>query len=87
MGMLLSSIKKKFPEYDTEQMTNAMKVLFDKATAINDDNFLGEISISKLNSQINNYLQRIKNGTNQRNARNFAGDTDAKWERVLAKMG
>lgn len=84
IGMMLNSLKKLYPEKNTDEMRDLMKVLFDKATQINTPEFLATITISKLNSNINEYINHIKNklGTSRNNTR-FTGIDNDKYNRVL----
>jgi len=83
MGILLGKIKKISPDLNTEQMRKALEYLFDKATEISDDNFLCNISIPKLDSQINQYLNRIKNGRAKHYTKGFGADSPQKWQRIF----
>lgn len=87
LGMLLGKMKKQFPEYNTEEMTKLFEVLFDKCTAITDDNFLNQITISFLNSQLNKYLNYIKNGkTSMSKGFGFQGTDIDKYKRIFEKI-
>jgi len=74
IGMLLGGYKKKNPESDSEKCKLDFKNLFQAACSINDDKFLSQITLSFLNSQINQYLNYIKNGKSTKsNAGNSKG--------------
>ena len=62
IGMLLAGYKKKNPQSDSEKCKFDFNNLFNAACSISDDKFLSQITLSTLNSQINQYLNYIKNG-------------------------
>jgi len=67
VGMLLAGYKKKNKDADSEKCKNDFKNLFQAACSINDDKFLSQITLPFLNSQINQYLNYIRNGKSTKN--------------------
>lgn len=87
LALLLSKMKKQFPEYDTEEMRRLFEILFDKCTAITDDKFLSQITIPFLNSQLNKYLNYIKNGNKATNTKGNEFRVDyEKYKRLFEKI-
>ena len=62
VGMLLAVYKKKNPESNSDKCKSDFNNLFNAACSINDDKFLSQITLSTLNSQINQYTNYIRNG-------------------------
>ena len=62
MGMLLAGYKKKNPESNSDKCKQDFNNLFRGTCSISDEKFLSQITISLLNSQINQYLNYLRNG-------------------------
>jgi len=62
IGMLLAGYKKKNPESNSDKTKLDFRNLFRAACSISTDKFLSQITIPFLNSQINQYLNYLKNG-------------------------
>ena len=62
IARLLASYKKKNKDADTNKTILDFTNLFKASCNINDDKYLSQISISFLNSQINKYLNYLRNG-------------------------
>lgn len=78
IGQLIVQYKKKQPEANSDKAKNDFKNLFRAACSIRDNNFLAEITLTKLNSHINEYLNKIKNG-NKPSTKRFDPATANTW--------
>lgn len=70
IGMIQGKLVKQYPGKNTEEMLKFYERFFDLCTKIaeRDDKFLCNITIPFLNSQLNKYLQFLKNKTNDKYA-------------------
>lgn len=91
MGMMLGKLKKLLPGLDTEGMEIRARELFGKAAGITEDKFYADITIAKLNSQFNQYINFLKNGFKQNRGTGITAGSAGKFEdierKILARAG
>jgi phage-related minor tail protein len=85
IARLLASYKKKNKDSDSVKCFKDFRNLFRSACEITEDNFLSQISISFLNSQINKYFNYIKNGKPKQSYGNKSKGFDIDKERRIAE--